>query len=142
MSKPQQRRRSSKHSSSTSRSNDAAVYSAFILVGVFIVFLAWLLDFAISWREVTLGYCAALAVLINMYAFQACRGTRLAGWQQALARLPLRFVGYGRTSAKPLEAAHGSDRAKMAVFVSIAVCVVILLALSVLLIPGFPAPAA
>lgn len=132
-----QRRRSKQHRQPAARSNDAAIYIAFILVGVFIAFLAWLLDFEIGWREITLGYCGALAVLINLYAFSAYRGRHLAGWQQALARLPLRFAGYGRSVAKPLEAAHNSERAKLAIFISVAVCVVILLVLSVLLIPGF-----
>ena len=114
-----------------------AVYAALVLVGGFIAFLAWLANFGVSWGEITLGYCAALAVLMNLYAVQAYMGKNLAGWQQALARLPLRFAGYGRTGDKPLEAAHSSDRAKAAIFISIAISVLVLLGLSALFIPGF-----
>lgn len=119
--------------------NDPAVYSAFILVGAFIVFLVYLVDLAITWQAAALGYCMALAFLINLYAASAYRGKHLDGWQKSLARIPLRFAGYGRRGGKPIEAAHDSPRVKAAVFVSVAVSVVMLLALSVLLIPGFPA---
>ncbi len=123
--------------SSNARSNDIAVYIAFALIGGFVGFLAHLANFGISWKEILLGYCAALAILINLYALQAYQGRSLANWQQALARLPLRFAGYGRKGAKPLEAAHNSEVAKMAIFISVAVCVIALLGLSMLLIPNF-----
>ena len=56
-------------------------------------------------------------------------------WRQALARLPLRVVGYGRRGGKPLEAARGHVEAKTMLLVSIATSVVIILAATYLLIP-------
>jgi len=119
--------------------NDPAIYIGFILVGAFIVFLVYLADPGISWQAVALGYCMALAVLIHLYAVSAYRGRRLETWQKSLARIPLRFAGYGRRGGKPIEASHGSPKAKMVIFVSVAVSVAILLGLSALLIPGFVA---
>ncbi len=116
------------------RTNDAAIYGGFLLIGAFVTFQVALLSAGTLWREVALGYLMALAVLVNLYTWQAWQGKRLARWQQSLARLPLRFAGYGTRGGQPLEAAHGSRRAMMVLLVSIATSMVLIVGLTLLLI--------
>jgi len=87
-----------------------------------------------AWTHGLLGYVIAVALLVNLYTWRVCAGKSLAGWQRSLARLPLRFVGYGTRGGKPLEAAHGSDRAMVMLFVSIAASAVAIVGLTLLLI--------
>ncbi len=117
------------------RGSDLAIYGGFLLIGVFVTFLAYLLSVGEGWRHVALGYLIAMAFLVNFYAWQACRGRRLAGWQQSLARLALRWSGFGTARGRPLEAAKGSNRAKMMLMVSLATSVVLIVLLTWLLIP-------
>ena len=117
----------------TRRGSDLAIYGGFLLIGAFVAFLSVLLSQ--DWRQVALGYLIAMALLVNFYAWQACRGRRLAGWQQSLARLALRWSGYGTARGRPIEAAKGSNRAKMMLMVSMATSVVLIVLLTWLLIP-------
>ena len=117
------------------RGSDLAIYGGFLLIGVFVTFLVYLLSIGEGWRQVALGYLIAMALLVNFYAWQACRGRRLAAWQQSLARLALRWSGFGTARGRPLEAAKGSDRAKMMLLVSMATSVVLIVLLTWLLIP-------
>jgi hypothetical protein len=106
------------------------------MIGVFAIAL-WAL-FAQgtgTWKQGLIGYVIAMAILVNLFTFQAVRGRHLAGWQQSLARLPLRWVGYGTRGGKPLEAAKGSPSARAMLAVSLATSVVIVLLLSMWLIP-------
>lgn len=114
--------------------SDLAIYGGFLLIGVFVTFLSYLLS-PDHWSQVALGYLIAMAFLVNFYAWQACRGQRLVGWQQSLARLALRWSGFGTAHGRPLEAAKGSNRAKMMLMVSIATSVVLIVLLTWLLIP-------
>jgi hypothetical protein len=84
---------------------------------------------------VALGYIFAVAYLINLYAFQVYRGKRLENWQQSLARIPLRFVGYGAKGGKPLEAAHHHQETKNALLMSIVISAAIVVLASFLLLP-------
>lgn len=113
--------------------SDLAIYGGFLLIGVFVTFLSYLLS-PDHWSQVALGYLIAMAFLVNFYAWQACRGQRLVGWQQSLARLALRWSGFGTARGRPLEAAKGSNRAKMMLMVTIATSVVIIVGLTLLLI--------
>ncbi len=116
------------------RGSDLAIYGGLLLIGVFATFLSALVSWE-HWQQVALGYLIAMTLLVNFYAWQACRGRRLAGWQQSLARLALRWSGFGTARGRPLEAAKGSNRAKMMLMVSIATSVVLIVLLTWLLIP-------
>ena len=110
---------------------DGGVYIGILMIGAFGV---WLIAIATGdWKQGLLGYIVAVAFLVNLSAWQVCGGKTIVGWKQSLARLPLRCVGYGTRGGKPLAAAHGSDRAKMMLFVSIATSFVAVLALTLLL---------
>jgi len=110
---------------------DGGVYIGILMIGAFGV---WLIAIATGdWKQGLLGYIIAVAFLVNLSAWQVCRGKTIVGWKQSLARLPLRCVGYGTRGGKPLAAAHGSDRAKMMLSVSIATSFVAVLALTLLL---------
>lgn len=104
---------------------DRAIYLGILIIGFFFVLLAslfWELDY---WAIFTIVYLAFIAYLVNFYTFQVYRGSRLANWQQALARVPLRFVGYGTKGGKPLEAAHDHSETLRA----LTLCVVVSLAI-------------
>ena len=120
------------------RTVDGGVYIGLVMIGVFGIGLFSILSSgnADAWRHGLLGYVIAVAFLVNLYAWRVCAGRTLAGWQQSLARLPLRCAGFGTRGGKPLAAAHGSDRAKMMLFVSIATSAVVIVGLTVWLIPS------
>ena len=102
--------------------------------GVFAVAL-WYLVSRETWRHGLVGYLIAIAFLVNYYAWRASSGHHLLPWQQALARLPLRWVGYGTKAGKPLDAARGSPRARTMVLVSIATSTVLIVVVTWLLVP-------
>jgi hypothetical protein len=115
--------------------SDRSIYLGLLIIGAGVVIVAWLLTHGAWWHPVALAYLAALALLMNLYAFNAYRGRPMANWKKALARLPLRFVGYGTRHGKPLSAAHNSARAKKATLVSVAVSVIVLALLVVAFYP-------
>ncbi len=84
---------------------DGAVYIGLVMIGVFAMVL-WYLVFEETWTHGLIGYVIAVAVLVNLYTWRVTQGRRLANWQQSLARLPLRWVGYGtgRQLEGPIEA--------------------------------------
>lgn len=114
---------------------DSAVYWSLVIVGVFVVIIAALMTDGLHWREIALGYVAAILYLVNFYALQVYRGKHVQAWKQSLARVPLRIVDYGTKSGKPLEAAHGQPRVKTAIVASLGLSLLILFALSVALFP-------
>ena len=113
---------------------DGAVYIGLLMIGGFAVGLWWIIADD-SWQQGLIGYAVAIAVLVNLYTWRVCMGRQVAPWQQSLARLPLRWVGFGTKGGKPLEAAHGSDRAKVMLFLSIATSAVGIALLTWWLIP-------
>lgn len=121
-----------------SDANDKAIYLSFIIIGIAVAGLAFLFS-PPNWGAVTLGYLAAVAWLVNLYAYRIYRGEHLAGWQCALARLPLRCAGFGRRHGKPVEAAHDVPKARSMILTSIAVSVAAIVLLSFVLIPGLRA---
>jgi hypothetical protein len=135
----QQRKQKSKRPASGARAtriNDVNIYIGFIVIGGFVWVLAYLLNHDQAfWGAVTLGYVIAIAFLTNLYAFGAYQGKRLANWQQSLARLPLRFAGYGTKGGKALAAAHNADRARSMVILSVLVSVAIVVLASLVLLP-------
>ncbi len=135
MTKSSSRGRSKKSSTSRSaprRVNDGGVYIAFVLGGAFAMLL-WSIAAPDSWKSGLIGYIIALAFLVNLYGWRAYLGGHLSGWQQSLARLPLRCVGYGTKGGRPIEAAHGAPSVQMILFVSLATSAVMILLLSWLL---------
>lgn len=139
MSRPSARRKSGavktrRAELAPTRTADRTIYIGLLVIGGFAVLLAFLLTE--NWRAPTLAYVAFLAALINLFAIMAYRGKSMANWQQALARLPLRFVGYGSREGKPLDAAHGHAPVRRAILVSLLVSVVVLVGLSLILFPG------
>jgi len=112
---------------------DGAIYIGILMVGAFGVLLWNVLDG--EWQHALLGFVIAVAVLVNLFTFQVVRGKSVVPWGKALARLPLRFVGFGTRGGKPVEAAHGSPRAQAMLAVSIATSAVVIAGLTLLIIP-------
>ncbi len=129
------RRRGGDHRPERARTPDRAIYIGLTMIGAFIVLLAVPLTGGKHWQEVAVGYVAAMAWLVNLYAIRACLGGHLANWQAALARLPLRCAGYGRKGGKPLEAAPGHAAARNAIIASIVFSIVVVVALAWWLVP-------
>jgi hypothetical protein len=129
------RRKAKSHAPAKPAVSDAAVYVALLMIGAFAIMLAGLLlhDLA-HWTHVLVGYLIAMVVLINLYAWQAYRGKHLQGWQEALARLPMRIAGYGRKGGKPLQAAKGQADARTTLMLFGAGSVLVVAVVSVLLI--------
>ena len=113
--------------------NDGGVYIGVVMIGAFGIWLFTIVTDS-AWIQGLLGYVIAVTFLVNLYTWRVCAGKSLVGWQRSLARLPLRFVGYGTRGGKPLEAAHGSQRAKSILFVSIAASAVAIVGLTMLII--------
>jgi len=116
--------------------SDLSIYIGLLIIGGAIALAASLLTEAENWREVALGYLVLMAILVNLYAVSAYHGKRMANWQQALARLPLRFAGFGTKHGKPLAAAHNAAAARKMISISIVVSVIVLVGLALLLIPA------
>lgn len=114
---------------------DGGVYIGILMIGVFGIWLVTIfVDSPDAWKQGLLGFVIAVGFLVNFYTWKVCAGKPIAGWKQSLARLPLRCVGYGTRGGKPLSAAHGSDRAKMMLYLSIATTCVVILGVTLLLI--------
>ena len=114
--------------------SDKAVWTAIGMVGVFVIAL-WYLVSRETWRHGVVGYLIAVAFLVNYYAWRVSTGHQLLAWQQPLARLPLRWVGYGTKGGKPLDAARGSAGARTMVIVSIALSMALIVVATWVLVP-------
>ncbi|MHC5114132.1 MAG: hypothetical protein ACYTGP_06860 [Planctomycetota bacterium] len=137
MSKTTAKRRHKKKASAPSapRTRDRTIYLGLAIIGGAIALFTSLVFYDQPyWRHITLGYIIALAWLTNVYAVTTYRGKPLANWQQALARIPLRFAGYGTKHGKPLEAAHHSATARNAIYMSVAVSTAIVVLASFVLL--------
>ena len=130
----QHKRKKSQPKIKERRASDRSIYFGLTLIGIFVVLLAIPLTGGQLWQELLVGYLLAIAWLVNLYTFRAWRGQALGTFQAALARLPLRCVGYGTKGGKPVEAAAKQDNAKLMLMVSIAASIVIIAVASVLLI--------
>ena len=117
---------------------DGGVYIGLLMIGVFGIGLISIFssENTDAWKHGLVGYVIALAFFVNLSAWRVCAGKELTGWRQSLARLPLRCAGFGTRGGKPLAAAHGSDRAKMMLFVSIATSALVIAGLTLWLFPS------
>lgn len=104
-----------------------------IMVGLFGLGLWYLADDQ-TFPHGVIGYVAVVLGFINWSAIKAWRGDTMAEWQRSLARLPLRFAGYGTKDGKPVEAARGQENAKMVLMITMSLSVVVLLAVTLLLV--------
>ena len=139
MTKHTTKARRKKTSASKSRQHamqDRGFYFGFIMIGGFIVLLSIPLTGGDYWRHTALFCFLLLVILINLAAWKAYAGGKLLSWQAALARIPLRAVGYGSKGGKPVEAAHDKPDAKLAIWLCLVISLVLLGGLAVLLIPG------
>lgn len=116
------------------RSLDRGVYGAILLIGAFILLL-WFLIANETFPHALVGFVLAVLGWINFTAIKAYAGAKLPDWQQALAKIPLQFAGYGREDGKPLAAAKHQPNARTAVFLFLAVSVILVVVLALLLIP-------
>ncbi len=114
--------------------SDRAVYGGIIIVGLFIVMIGWLFSDGLYWRQTLLGFVLLVMLNINFAGWDVCRGKRLADWKHALAKIPLRFAGFGTAEGKPLEAAHHQPAARAAMFRFGLLSVVLAAGLTVLLL--------
>jgi hypothetical protein len=114
-----------------SRASDGGVYIGLIMIGAFGIWL-WTIvaPGPEAWKHGLLVYVILVLALINLYTWRVYFGARLANWQQSLARLSLRWVGYGTRGGRPLAAAHGSRRAGIMLVLTMATSVVIIAALA------------
>jgi hypothetical protein len=112
------------------RTSDQAVYGGVIVIGFFSVMIAALFTQVGYWAVLSVAYLTAIVYLIHINVFHVYRGKHLANWQQALAKIPLRFIGYGTKSGKPLEAAHNHSQTLRALMISLVISVVLLAALT------------
>ncbi len=115
------------------RDNDVAVYVGLFMIGLFSVALIGV--WYGTWQIPTVGYIIAICFLVNLYGWRAYLGSTLAGWQRSLAKIPLRFAGYGTRHGHALAAAKHQSQARMVLFVCLAVSVVIICGITYLLIP-------
>ena len=83
---------------------------------------------------IALGYLALLILNINFSGWDIVRGKHISDWKQALAKLPLRFAGYGTTNGKPLESARDQPAAKKTMVLCGVISVVLVAALGFLLL--------
>ena len=114
--------------------SDRTIYSGILLIGFFFVALASLF-FEGHWREPLVLYIAVIAYLLVTATLSIYRGKHIPNWQQALARIPLRFVGFGTKEGRPLEAAHDQPATRKAFIVALLVSIVVVVALGLLLLP-------
>jgi hypothetical protein len=99
---------------------DRTYYIGLAVIGVFAVFLIYVLTEGSFWWEPVAAYLAIVAFQVNLQAIRVYHGkVPKAGWQRALARLPLRCVGYGNAGAHPIEAAHGDRKVRNVIIASI-----------------------
>ena len=118
----------------TAPANDRTIYAGLIIIGLFFVLLAGLASSG-HFKEYTILYVVLLAWFVNFYAARVYLGAHMANWKQAMARLPLRFVGYGTKKGKPLDAAHGHKEVRNALVLSIVISIAIIVGLWFLLDP-------
>jgi hypothetical protein len=105
---------------------DGAVYIGVVMIAAFAIWM-W----TIVANEPALLVCAVIVLaLVNLYTWRVYFGARLAPWKQSLARLTLRWVGYGTRKGRPLEAAHGSRPAKIMLILTLVTSVVVIVALA------------
>jgi hypothetical protein len=116
--------------------SDHAIYLGVAVIGLFTTILAWLFTDGRLWGAIGLVYVALVFYLINFYTFQAYRGKHLGNVSGALARVPLRFVGYGTKEGKPLEAAHDHPETRNALLLCLLICLVVLAGLSFVVVPS------
>ena len=130
MSKPSargKRRASSKRQPASRPTSDRTFYFGFIVIGGFVAFLTAVLTTGAYWLHAVLAYAALIAFFVHSSALAVYRGRHdLAGWQRALARLPLRFAGYGKSGGKPAEAAHDEPKALRTIIISALLSVVVI----------------
>lgn len=139
MSKPssKSKRRSIADESRTKPASDRTIYIGFIVIGAFIAFLAAILTDGVYWPHACVAYLAIVAFFVHHCAMAIYRGRHdLAGWERALARLPLRCAGYGAAGGKPIEASHGDPRARRMIITSAVISIVIIGALAAWLLLG------
>jgi uncharacterized protein (DUF983 family) len=120
------------------RTSDRQIYLGLLIIGGAVTLGAFLVSTGQSeaWRWTALGYLALMAVLMNLFAFRAYRGKKLANWQAALARVPLRFAGYGTKHGKPLTAAHNAAHARSTIVLSLVLSLVVCVALWFVFFPS------
>lgn len=98
----------------TAELGDGAIwFSVFFIAGFAMGF-----GFLLGGRSAGLIAAAAWALVVLfhlvMSVFAVYRGRSIPGWKRSLASLPLRFVGFGRSGGRPVEAARGDARARTA----------------------------
>lgn len=108
------------------KTSEKAIYGGVVVIGFFAVMIAVLFTQMEYWALFSVGYLAVIAYLIHINVWHVYRARHLADWQQALAKIPLRFVGYGTKDGKPLEAAHDHPETLRAFIVSLLISIVIL----------------
>jgi hypothetical protein len=133
MHRPQHAHRKQVRNDAADPMPDGAVFIGLAMIGLFGVALG-AVGMRIPWQHSTLGFLTAVIFLANLYGWRACRGHALPAWGRALARLPLRFAGFGVRGERPLTAAKGDPRARLAMLVASVVSAAVLLAAAAILL--------
>lgn len=113
--------------------NDLAIYIGVLMIGAFGVFLITLVTQG-AWREAVAGYLLAVLGIINWSGWSAFLGRTLQPWQQAFARIPLRFAGFAGAHAKPITAAKHHPAARNTMFITALISLVLVIAITALLL--------
>jgi hypothetical protein len=116
----------------TRKTSERAIYLGVLVVGFFSVMLASLFMGLQNWPILSVVYLALIAYIIAFDTWLVYRGKHLSNWHQAMAKLPLRFVGYGTKEGKPLDAAHDHPEVFRALMIFVVASVVVLAGLGYL----------
>ncbi len=119
--------------SAARRNQDRGVFAVVIMVSLFILGL-WFLASAETFPYAVIGCVMAVLGFFNVFTLKVILGKKLALWQQPFARLPLRFAGFGGRGMRPLDAARGEQAAMMAFYITLALSVVILVAVTLFML--------
>ncbi len=127
-------RRSSRRRDGSRKAPDRTIYLGLALIGAFALAIGFLIS-PDNFRTTIVGFLIAAFGLVNFYSWRAFLGASQANWQNALARIPLRFAGYGVRGGKPVEAAAGAADARSVLLVFLAVSIIIVVVATTLLVP-------
>lgn len=127
MTRTADRSKSKKHSNrpASPKVNDVGMLGGIVLIGIFVALLGM---FSGPGNVTRFIYFYALLViaLINLSVWQMVLRGRVAPILKPLARLPLRFVGFGLPKTRPLEAAKGEPAARQAAIVTTVVSLIVI----------------
>jgi hypothetical protein len=108
------------------KANDVGMFGGIVLIGIFVALLG-MFSGPGNITKFVYVYAAIVIALINLSVWQMVLRGRVAPIQKPLARLPLRFVGFGLPKTRPLEAAKGEPVARQAAIITSVISVIVII---------------